>query len=529
LLQVLAAAAAAKNAACGSPGDETGDEGSSDGSGTSVTTSGSTGDTPTTGESTTGEIELPSDPFTLGTASGDPLPDSVILWTRLAPTPLEPGGGMPPEVVVVEWEVATDDAFTDIVTSGTADADPTFAHSVHVDVGGLEPDSWYWYRFKIGSYTSAPGRTRTTPARDAKPEKLRFASACCQSYTEGYPAAYIHMAEEDLDLVVFLGDYIYENAATGPIRSHGSPVVFDLEGYRARYALYKSQPELQAMHARCPWVFLWDDHEVDNDYAGDLAGEGEPDFLLRRAAAYQAFYEHMPLRLPPPTGPDYKIYGTLHWGDLATFWLVDTRQYRDDQICGGEPGGACPEWPTYDGTLLGDEQETWLQDGMRDSDAIWKVIANQVVFSTVNFGGTFINFDQWDGYPVARQRLLDFIAGEALENVVILSGDLHVGGVGDIGAIAEDEESPVVAAEIVTTSISSSSIDDAEAIGGLVAGLKRIRHFNAVSRGYVSNELTREQWAIRCFTIDGADTPTSPGAVEIELFIDAGVPGIRPE
>ncbi len=528
LLQALAAAAAAKNLACGGGGDETGDTGDTGNTGDTGDT-GSTTDEPTTDTPTTGEQpELPSDPFMLGIASGDPLPDSVILWTRLAPTPLELGGGMPPEPFTVAWEVATDEAFGDIVTSGSADADPTFAHSVHVDVTGLAPDSWYWYRFKVGSYTSPAGRTRTTPARDAKPETLRFASACCQAYTDGYPAAYVHMQKEELDLVVFLGDYMYEDAATGPVRSHGTPEPMDLDAYRARYGLYKGQPELQAMHERCPWVFLWDDHEVENDYAGELPQAPDPNFLVRRAAAYQAFYEHMPLRLAPPTGADYKIYGTLDWGDLATFWLLDTRQYRDDQNCDNKPGPGCADWEKYDGTLLGDEQEAWLETGLQSSAAIWKVLANQIVFSSVNFGGAFVNFDQWDGYPVARQRLLDFITAEALENVIIISGDLHVGGVGDIGAIADDEDSPVVAAEIVTTSISSASIDDAEAVGGLVAGLKRIRHFNAISRGYVSHEVTRAQWKISCFVVDTADTPTSPGSVEATLYVDVGVPGLRP-
>jgi alkaline phosphatase D len=511
---VLAAAAAAKNAACGGSGD-----------------SESTGDdTGTTADPPTGEPqpELPGDPFTLGIASGDPLPGSVILWTRLAPEPLAVGGGMPAETFVVDWEVASDEAFADIVATGSAEADPALAHSVHADATGLGPDRWYWYRFKVGSYTSPAGRTRTTPAADAQPETLRFASACCQSYTDGYPTAYVHMAKEDLDLVVFLGDYIYEDAATGPVRSHGGPEAADLDGYRARYALYKRQPELQAMHLRCPWVYLWDDHEVDDNYVGDQQKAGDADFLARRAAAYQAFYEHMPLRLAPPTGADYKIYGTLQWGDLATFWLLDTRQYRDDQNCGDIAGPGCTDWAKYEGTVLGDDQEAWLQDGLRDSATIWRVLANQIVFSSVSFGGAFVNFDQWDGYPIARQRLLDFIAAEGIENVVIVSGDLHVGGVGDIGALADDEDSPVIAAEIVTTSLSSASIADAEAVGGLVGGLKRIRHFNAVSRGYVANEVTREQWTIRCFVVDSVTTPTSAGSVEAELHIDAGVPGLRP-
>jgi alkaline phosphatase D len=518
ILQLLA------TAACGSTGDTDTGGSTTTGDGTGTT------DEPTTEVPTTGEPAptLPGDPFTLGVASGDPLPDSVILWTRLAPTPLAPGGGMPSEPFPVEWELAADEAFADILASGTVDADPAFAHALHIDAGGLAPDTWYWYRFRAGDYTSPVGRTRTTPAFDAQPERLRFATACCQDYSDGYPTPYLHMVEEDVDLVIFLGDYIYENAATGPVRSHGAdhePRTVD--EYRVRHALYKTQPELQAMHARCPWIALWDDHEVDNDYATDLPEQPDPEFLERRAAAYRAYYEHTPLRLPPPAGPDYQTYHAFLWGDLAEFWLVDTRQYRDDQNCGGEPGSGCEGWADYDGTVLGDEQEAWLQQHMRDSAAIWKVLTNQIVFSTVSFGGLFVNFDQWDGYPLARQRLLDFLAAEALDNVVILSGDLHIGGVGDIGAIATDDDSPVVAAEIVTTSISSPSVDDASEIGPLVEGLARIRYFNAVSRGYVMHELGREQWKIQCFVVDTVETPTSGGKVEAELYIDVGVPGIR--
>lgn len=528
LLQMLAAVAAAHNTGCNGDGDETGSEGSSGG----TDGSDSSGEVPTgsSGEQPTGDQppELVGDPFTLGVAAGDPLPDAVILWTRLAPDPLAPAGGMPDVPYPVTWYVASDADFTDIVATGNVDADPALGHSLHVDATGLAPDTWYFYRFVAGEWTSMTGRARTLPAADAKPETLRLAVACCHSYTDGYPTVYPHLVEAGHDLVVFLGDYIYEDAATGPVRSHETPECATLAEYRARYALYKLQPELQSAQAHCPWLYLWDDHEVDDNYAGELAKDLAPEFLARRAAAYQAFYEHMPLRLAPPTGADYKIYDTLRWGDLAQLWLLDTRQYRDDQPCNDIPGPSCDGWEVYDGTLLGDEQERWLEDGLKESAAIWKVLANQIVFSTVSFGGAFVNFDQWDGYPVARQRLLDFLTAEAIENVVILSGDLHVGGVGDIGSIAVDEDSPVVAAEIVATSLSSASIMDADTIGPLVSGLKRIRHFNALSRGYVSCEVTRDVWTIRCFVVDTVAAPTSAGNVEAELFIDAGVPGIRP-
>ncbi len=530
-LQHLVASIAAARVAggCGGGGAATDSEGDSTGDSTGDN-SGTTSEVPTTGV-TTGEpdLEPPGEPFTLGVASGDPLPDSVILWTRLCPQPLEDGGGMPDEPFPVMWEISADEAFTQIVGTDTALSEPALAHSLHIDVKGLQPDTWYWFRFRAGSFQSPVGRTRTSPAFDAQPERLRFATASCQNYSNGYYGAYEHMAKEDLDLVIFLGDYIYEGGLGGPARTHNGPEVETLDQYRARYALYRSDPLLAGMHARCPWLTIWDDHEVDNNYAGAVSQDDDPEseFLQRRAAAYQAFYEHMPMRLDPPTGPEFQIYGVQRWGDLADIWLLDTRQYRDNQNCEDVPGPGCAGWAEYDGTLLGEAQEDWLMQSMRASASVWKVIANQIVFSTVNFNGAFVNFDQWDGYPVARQRLLDFLNDEGFENLVILAGDLHVGGAGDIGAVASDEDSPVIAAEFVTTSISSSSIDDAEAINGLVQGLKRIRYFNALSRGYITHEVTRTQWAARCFIVDSVATPTSPGRVDAELFIDVGVPGLR--
>ena len=512
LLHVLATAAA-----CGD-NNSAGDSSTTDAN--TTTDDPTTGDTPTTGE------PVLAYPFTLGVASGDPLPDSVILWTRLAPEPLVVGGGMPGSVRVT-WEVYVDENLTTVVASGELDTDPALAHAVHVEVRGLDPDRWYTYRFHAAGHSSPIGSTRTTPALTAKPAGMRFATACCQDYSDGYPTPYLHMVDQQLDLVIFLGDYIYENDDTH-VRSHGTPEPRTLDEYRARHALYRTQPELQAVHARCPWVFLWDDHAVENNYVGANPKQPDPDFLARRAAAYRAYYEHTPLRLPPPTGPDYQTYHALRWGDLAEFWLVDTRQYRDDQNCGGDPGSGCDGWQDYAGQVLGAEQEAWLMQGMKASPAVWKVLTNQIVFSTVSFGGLFVNFDQWDGYPLARQRLLDFFAAEALSNVVILSGDLHVGGVADLGQDAVDDDSPVIAAEIVTTSISSPSLDDASQIGPLLEGLKRIHHFDAVSRGYALHTLTRAQWQVDCVIVDTVAEPASAGKIDATLHIDAGVPGIRP-
>ena len=229
--------------------------------------------------------KFPAYPFSLGVASGDPLPDGVVLWTRLAPQPLEPAGGMPAEAVEVSWQIADDEAMTRIVQSGTATATPEWSHSVHVEVTGLRPERWYWYRFKVGTELSPTGRTRTAPPPDALPARLRFAFASCQHYETGLYTAYQHMAREDLDLIVHLGDYIYEGAAAADrIRRHPSGLCLTLDDYRLRYAQYKSDPALQAAHAMAPWIVTWDDHEVANNYAGDHVAKrpSRAEFLQRQ-------------------------------------------------------------------------------------------------------------------------------------------------------------------------------------------------------------------------------------------------------
>ncbi|MGH8618643.1 MAG: alkaline phosphatase D family protein, partial [Burkholderiales bacterium] len=307
-----------------------------------------------------------ADPYSLGVASGSPRPDSVVLWTRLAPQPLEPAGGMPPATVEVRWEIARDQAFRDIAGRGTVTASPDAAHSVHVEANGLAPGRWYWYRFMAGDAVSPLGRTRTAPAPDDAAPRLRFAFASCQQYEQGYYAAYRHMRAEDLDLVVFLGDYIYESSwGRDHVRKHATPEPYTLSDYRVRYAQYKTDPDLKAMHAAAPWLVTWDDHEVDNDYANDRAERLEANFLARRAAAYRAYYEHMPLRPAAlPQGPDMRLYDRSAWGTLAEFSVLDDRQYRSYQVCpradrgGGSNvvGDQCPERLDPRLTLLGADQ-----------------------------------------------------------------------------------------------------------------------------------------------------------------------------
>ena len=302
-----------------------------------------------------------SDPLTLGVASGDPLPTGGVLWTRLAPQPMEPGWGMDGLRSQVTWEVADDDRFTRIVRTGVYGAVPELGYSVHVEVDGLMPDRWYFYRFRLGNVASPTGRLRTTPLAGAL-TPLRFAFASCQHYETGLFTAYDHMAREELDLVAHLGDYIYEYAGVGGrVRKHEGFECRSLEEYRRRYAQYKLDPMLQAAHARAPWIVTWDDHEVDNNYVsefGENVYESAEQMRQRRAAAYQAWWEHQPVRVPRAASwADLSIQRSVDWGDLARFWVMDTRQFRSDQPCNDNSRRVpCGNWGSPDATVLGAAQ-----------------------------------------------------------------------------------------------------------------------------------------------------------------------------
>jgi alkaline phosphatase D len=450
--------------------------------------------------------DLPAPLFTLGVASGDPLPDSVILWTRLVAEPLAEGGGMPADPVPVGWEVATDEDFDDVVAEGVTSAEPALAHSVHVDAGGLDADSGYWYRFTVGDRTSPVGRTRTAPDAGAGVDRLRFAFASCQDQQEGHWTAHEHLAAEDLDLVFFLGDYIYEDdPRPDAVRPGRTPEPVDLAGYRLRHGEYRSDPRLQAAHARFPWVCTPDDHEVDNNYAGlheELPQDGgsgsDPEaFRQRRAAAYQAYYEHLPLRIDPPSGGDAHIYRDLAWGSLARFYVLDTRQYRTDQACGrpSDIGAPCPEVADPARTMLGDEQEAWLGDSLAASDATWNVLAQQVVMTRLALiPGTddLFNLDQWDGYPASRQRVIDRLRG--VSNPVVITGDIHLSGLGVVTQDGTEPTTDPIATELVGTSISSSfPAAFVDAIGAIASASPAIHYVEARHRGYVVVELTPDE------------------------------------
>ncbi len=512
-------AALAASAVVGACSDSNGDGGGSSAAGRSTTTA------------RVPRLDGPA--FTLGVASGDPRPDSVILWTRLATDPVQ-GGGMPDADVPVVWEVARDDRLRDVIASGVATASPRLGHSVHVDAAGLDPGRDYWYRFRVGDEESPVGRTRTAPASDATPDHVRFAFASCSHWQDGYWSAYPHLAEEDLDLVVFLGDYIYEgDADPAATRVHNSPRVMTLEAYRNRYGLYKGDAGLQAVHAAFPMVSVWDDHEVANDYAGEVDDRGAPvpAFLQRRAEAYQAWYEHLPVRLEAPRGPDYSIHRTVPYGRTAAFHLLDERQYRSDQACGTEIGTICEEARDPARSMLGEEQERWLADQLDRSPATWDVLANSVILSKtpIPLGGQdLFNLDQWDGYPAAQQRVLDLLAGRREGNTVVVTGDIHASGVADLLADYDDERSAVVGTELVGTSISSGFeeefIDIAEQA---VRQAPWVSYFEARHRGYVRVDATPESLQADYRFVEGVDRPESPIATATSWAVEAGNPGVQ--
>ena len=477
-------------------------------------------------------------PFTLGVASGYPSPGGMILWTRLAPEPLAPGGGIEPGAVVrVAVEIASDEQFRDIVAKETSYAAPEWGHSVHVEARGLVPDHWYFYRFHALGETSPVGRTRTAPALDAAPARLRLALAACQNYEHGYYSAYRHMLDDSLDLVVHVGDYMYESSfGVDPVRRHETGEVFTLDDYRARYALLRSDADLRNAHAMCPWVSTWDDHEVENDYAAARSNHDDvPEwFLARRAAAYHAYYEHMPLpRSMVPFGASMPIHTRVVHGNLATLHLLDDRQYRSPQPCPPKGrGGAtfiegCSERLDPKATLLGTRQEAWLEAGLDTSTGRWNVLAQQTLMAEADAlrgsGERFFS-DGWDGYPAARKRLLGYIGARKPSNPVVLSGDVHSFWVNDLSADPAARKSPTVASELVTTSITSQPPTE-ERIA-IARGENPDVHFaTGRYRGYLRIELTPTRLGADLRALNDVRDPKTGCTTVASYVVEDGKPG----
>jgi alkaline phosphatase D len=455
----------------------------------------------------------------------------MVLWTRLAPRPLEVGGGMPMEAVKVAWQVSEDEAMTKVVAKGVANALPDWAHSVHVEVAGLKPDRWYWYQFRAGGELSVIGRTRTLPEPGATPDRLRFAFASCQHLETGLFTAYEHMAREDLDLVFHLGDYIYEGAgADKRVRKHLGKEIVTLDDYRTRHAQYRSDPALQAMHAAVPWMVTWDDHEFDNNCAASISEEkavSEADFLNRRAAAYKAYYEHMPLRRSSlPKGPDMLLYRGLAFGTLAQFFVLDTRQYRSDQPCGDGNKPQCDEALSDEQTMMGLEQREWLFRGLDQSPAKWNALAQQVMIARVDrLAGDAVGYsmDQWPGYEMERRALLKYVHERKVANPVAFAGDIHSNWANELIADFDELDSRSVAIEFVGTSISSGG-DGVEVPKGHAALLSEnpFVKFQNTERGYVSCEVTGTTWRTDFKTVPFVSRPGAPLNVRASFVVESG-------
>jgi alkaline phosphatase D len=460
-------------------------------------------------------------PFTLGVASGDPAPGGVVLWTRLATEPLMADGGMPARMLPVDWQVAADPGLGRIVRGGTVLAQPDQVHAVHVEVEGLEPARTYWYRFRAGGELSPVGRTRTLPAPGSSPGRLALAVASCQHFEHGYYSAYQHLAHEDLDLVLHLGDYLYETApADGQPRRHTGPAPTDLAGYRLRHALYRTDPDLQAAHAAIPFVVTWDDHEVANDYANDQSELLDPPaaFRRRRAAAYRAYWEHLPLRRRSrPRGPAARLYRRLRFGDLAEVSVLDTRQYRDDQPCDGngvgrgQPVAGCADRLDPGRSLLGRRQGRWLLAGLDRSGARWNVIAQQLLMAELELRpgpGMAYGSDGWDGYAAERARIMEFLQARRPSNPVVLGGDMHSFWVNDLHLDNQRPGAKVLASEFVGTSITSSG-PPYEQYRGYLADNPHVRFFESRWRGYLRCEVDHRRWRTDLRVVD---TVRRPGA-----------------
>ncbi|MFW9486017.1 alkaline phosphatase D family protein [Xanthomonas euvesicatoria pv. euvesicatoria] len=487
-----------------------------------------------------------ADPFTLGVAAGDPLTDGFVLWTRLAPRPLDPDGrGGLRAAVPVRWQVASDPQMRTIVRQGETIASPVWGHAVHVELTGLAADRPYWYCFQALGARSPIGSARTLPAAHRTPDAARFGFVSCSHWELGYFSAYRHLAAEQPDLVFFLGDYIYEysnhgEAAHKIVRPHGSGECLDLAGYRNRYALYRTDPDLQALHAGSACVATWDDHEVQNDYANRWSQDPSipvDTFLARRAAAYRAFYEHFPLRARHrPHGADMRIYRSFDYGQLARFYVLDGRQYRSEQPCpqaNGWRGGhvvaeSCRQRTDPQRTMLGWEQERWLHSGFAQSPARWNVIAQDLLVAPMRQAGRdgVVGHwtDGWDGYPATRERMLDAIANTRLRNPVFWGGDIHSYWVTDLKADPGDDASATLATEFVGTSITSDGQSNDE-LHATMAANPHVHYVDGQTRGYVSVTLTPGQMETRLQGISDRRDRNATVSTTKRFVVEDGRPG----
>ncbi|MDP9020374.1 MAG: alkaline phosphatase D family protein [Actinomycetota bacterium] len=493
---------------------------------------------------------LPGDQRTFrhGVASGDPEAEGAVLWTRVS------GADGP---VSVRWVVASDPELDDVVASGRTEALPERDWTVHVDAGGLRPATTWWYGFEAGGARSPTGRTRTAPGRDDRPQ-VRLGVVSCSSFSAGRFTAYRRLAERDVELVVHLGDYIYEADDEGAVRRHeptAEPV--SLADYRARHAQYRTDPDLQGLHQRFPVAVIWDDHDLDSDAWRGGSPSHDPrrhgPWEERRAAALRAFLEWLPVRRPDPDEPE-RIWRSVPLGATAELLMLDTRhEGRDRQVDHHHPDpGAALSDPGR--RIISEAQEAWLSERLRTSPAAWRLLANQVVLSPMQLevpealgavgrrlglavGSTVMNADQWDGYPAARQRLLDVMAEDAVGPVGVLTGDIHSSWAFDVPAGARPGEPPV-AVEVVVPSVTSPSfaqlvgietdVASAGASAMVAAQLPHVRWNDLRHHGYLIVDVGPERLQADWWHVDAIDGSCEGERLAASWMAEAGDVRLRP-
>jgi alkaline phosphatase D len=446
-------------------------------------------------------------PFEFGVASGDPLPDAVVIWTKLFLDTDKPQS--------VTWEMATDSLLHQVVQSGEQATYRNSAFTVKVDVRGLTPGTTYYYRFGHGGKYSPVGRTRTA---SQNAELLRLAVVSCADYQNGYFNAFGHLAKRnDLDAVLHLGDYIYEGGVWrgGPrkmmrnrVREHvPDKTCTELVDYRTRYGQYRLDPQLREAHRMHPFIVIWDDHEIANNATVDGPERATADWETRKATAKQAYFEWMPIR----ENPERSIVRSFSFGNLAELWMLDGRlEGRSKQAVGFDD----PSLNSPDRHMLGTQQTDWLLNGMAASKAKWQIIGNQVIFSQLNDSKVFdrrpsVRLDRWDGYPAERQSIFDFIYKNNLKNIVVVTGDVHTSWAFELTGNPDDPNvydpktgKGVVGAEFVTPSVTSFNFDDVVPRFITVEAKRRfkkrknnphLRYLDLNHHGYLTVTLTQEQ------------------------------------
>ena len=477
-------------------------------------------------------------PFALGVASGEPSPDGVVLWTRLAPEPLA-GGGMPMANVEVGWEIAQDRAFTMPTAKGVAVARPELGHSVRVEPSGLAPGREYFYRFRVGREVSPIGRTKTAPAAGADVDRLRFAVCGCSHYETGYFTALPPDRRRAVRLRVPHRRLHLRRARERRAESRRSCASIRATRFTPSSTIAiatrstRRTPTCGRRTLSAPFIVTWDDHEVDNDYAGERDENDTPPevFLLRRAAAYQAYFETMPLRAATiPSGPNMRIYRRLQFGKLLDLNVLDTRQFRSKQACNATTATGCMAALDQSRTILGSSQEQWLFDQLGKASATWTVLGQQVpTFARDNQrvapNGRY-SMDKWDGYVASRQRLYDKLRETKAPNPIVLSGDVHLHYGADLKTDFENPQSPTVGVEFTNTSITSGA-DGAE----VNATWERIRadnphiKYHSARRGYVACTATPQTMRADFKILERVTVPDSPERTGGSLVVEAGRPG----